>query len=225
MVWEMIRDKTIGEGEFVCTGFQTAGKGQPGNSWESERDKNLLFSMYLVPRHIPASEIFLVSQLVSLGIKAALDQFTDGISIKWPNDIYWNDKKIGGILIENSLQGNIVNAVVIGIGLNINQQDFKSNAPNPVSLLQITHNEYTIEEILQQVWENIMQLYTEAKPDEIRWKYAENLYRRHGFHSYKSDKDIFNAKIIGVQPDGRLMLETDAGVRKQFYFKEVQFVF
>ena len=224
LLWEMIREKSLPEGFVVQTDFQSAGKGQVGNSWESEEGRNLLFSMVLYPQRVTVDNQFLLSQLVSLGIKEALDEYTDGITVKWPNDIYWNDKKLVGILIENSLQGTKIKSSVIGIGLNVNQKVFVSNAPNPVSLLQITGRRQNRKLLLTKIRQNIQKLYTELSVTKIRAEYAEALYRKDGFYAYRANDETFQAKIISVHPDGQLELETEAGERKGFYFKEVSFV-
>ena len=125
LIRKMMQDENLPEGFLVYTDFQTAGKGQPGNTWESEAGKNLLFSIVLYPHEIPIHEQFVLSEIASLSIKNILAKYTDGISVKWPNDIYWNDRKIAGILIENSLKKNEINYSIIGIGLNINQTIFR----------------------------------------------------------------------------------------------------
>jgi len=220
---EMLRKENLPEGSVVYTDFQTAGKGQTGNSWESEKAKNLMFSTVFYPRQLPMDQLFLISQLVSVAMKRVLDRYTEGISVKWPNDIYWNDKKIAGILIENSLQGNKVKSVV-GIGLNVNQRIFRSAAPNPVSLQQITGKSLNRKQLLQQIIATILELYSGLNAKQIRSEYEQMLYRKAGFYNYKADTETFRAKIITVHPDGQLELETEAGERKGFYFKEVQFV-
>jgi len=148
LCWDMNREKALPEGFVVYTDFQSAGKGQPGNSWESAEGKNLLFSMVLHPLHVPMNELFILSELVSVAIKRALDMYSPDITVKWPNDIYTGDKKLAGILIENSLQGTKIKTVVVGIGLNVNQKEFVSDAPNPVSLMQIIGKRQNRKEIL-----------------------------------------------------------------------------
>jgi len=223
LLWKMIRESHQPDGTVVYTDFQTAGKGQIGNSWESEAAKNLLFSVVLHPSQIPLDRLFLVSQLVSIAIKRVLDKYCENISVKWPNDIYWNDKKLAGILIENSLQGNKVKAVVIGVGLNVNQIKFLSNAPNPVSLKQITGKSLNRKQLLKEICRNINELYDSLNEKKIRHEYAESLYRKTGLHSFADEFGSFNARIIEVHPDGQLELETESGERKCYYFKEVQF--
>jgi len=224
LLWELIRNKSLPEGFIVHTDFQTSGKGQIGNSWESEAGKNLLFSMVLHPEKVPVEEQFILSQLVCLGIKNTLDEYVDNITVKWPNDIYWNDKKIVGILIENSLQGNKIKTAVAGIGVNVNQKEFRSDAPNPVSLLQMKSKRQNRKHLLEKLVGNIMQLYTEFDVDKIRSDYATALYRKDGFHTFSADDKTFKAKIIQVHSDGQLEMETEDGERKGFYFKEVSFV-
>jgi len=222
--WEMNREKSLTEGFVVYTDFQTEGKGQPGNSWESAKAKNLLFSMVLHPLQVPVAEVFLLSQLVSIALKITLDKYTGDITVKWPNDIYWKDHKLGGILIENSLQGNKIMTVVIGIGLNVNQKSFESDAPNPVSLLQITGKSTNRKQLLLKIQMNIMSLYSSLDTKKIRTQYAESMYRKDGFHLYRAENETFSGKITGVMPDGQLVVETANGEQKGFYFKEVQFV-
>jgi len=165
-----------------------------------------------------------LSQLVSVAIKNTLEVYTSNVTIKWPNDIYWNDKKLAGILIENSLQGNKIKMVVIGVGLNVNQQVFTSNAPNPVSLMQITGKRKNRKQILQQLIKNIMDLYSEMNLVKIRSLYSESLYRKEGYHAFKDDNGYFEAKVYDIHSDGQLELEKDTGKRKSYYFKEVQYI-
>ena len=221
---EMLREYELPEGFVLRTDFQSAGKGQPGNSWEAEKGKNLLFSVLLYPQHIAIDQQFILSQLVSVAILRTLNSFCAGFSIKWPNDIYFGDKKIGGILIENSLQGSKLNTSIVGIGLNINQKTFRSDAPNPVSLRQITAKNQRRKNILQDVLNNIYELYSKMDVDTIRNEYFENLYRRVGFYTYRDNKGLFEAELAGIESDGCLKLKTRTGEIRAYYFKEVAFV-
>jgi len=223
LLWEMLRKESLPEGFVVQTDFQTAGKGQMGNSWESESGENLLFSMLLYPQRVPTDQLFLISQIVSIGLKKALDNYVDGITVKWPNDIYWNDKKLAGILIENSFQANKVKTVV-GIGLNVNQRKFVSNAPNPISLRQIVGKSINRAKLLEEICGNILDVYFKMSVAAIQDAYAQILFRKDGFFSYSSGNESFMARIVSVQPDGLLELETESGERNGFYFKEVKFV-
>lgn len=224
LMWKMLRENSLPEGFVVSTDFQSAGKGQIGNSWEATSGKNLLFSLVLYPHQIRPDAQFLVSQLVSVAIKKSLDKYADNISVKWPNDIYWNDKKIAGILIENLLQGAKIKSVVVGIGLNVNQMEFVSNAPNPVSLKLITGKYIERKTLLSLLCKSVMDLYNNLDVEQIRKEYSEMLYRKNGFHSFCADNETFQAKILSVDSDGQLELETESGERKGFYFKEVSFI-
>ena len=133
------QEAAVKEFTTVIAERQTAGKGQRGNSWESEDYRNLTFSFVLYPTFVEVRRQFLLSQFISLSIKEELDEWTEDISIKWPNDIYWHEKKICGILIENDLAGHHIGRCIAGIGVNINQEVFRSDAPNPVSQIGRAH--------------------------------------------------------------------------------------
>ena len=139
--------------------FQTAGKGQGSHTWEGEAGKNLLFSMMVCPHWVPVRQQFLLSEAGALAVKDALDTYTDGITLKWPNDVYWNDKKISGTLIETSVDSKGIKRCIFGIGLNINQEVFMSDAPNPVSLCQIVGHEVDREEVLGKIIESFKKYY------------------------------------------------------------------
>jgi len=221
---EMIRENNLPEGFMLHTDFQTAGKGQIGNSWESAFGENLLFSMVLFPKNIDPTEQFLLSQLASLSIKKTLDFYVEGITIKWPNDIYWYDKKIAGLLIENVLQGKNIKHSILGIGINVNQLAFESNAPNPISLHQITGKNHDRKLILDKINLNIKSIYKEFDKQKIRTMYLDALYRKKGLFSFKDEKKTFRAQIFDVHPDGKLELETEESEYCSYYFKEVSFV-
>ena len=211
----------------VITDFQTAGRGQRGNSWESQIGKNLLFSFVLFPKFLEARRQFLISQIISLGIKDELDIYTTDISIKWPNDIYWKEKKICGMLIENDLMGRNINQSIAGIGININQEIFHSSAPNPVSLLQITGEEHDLFKILKNIMLRIQSYYSLLKKGDttsIACQYGESLFRREGMHQYKDANGEFLARIVCVEPEGRLILEDEKLTKRGYMFKEVEYL-
>lgn len=220
-------EKDIEEGLVVHAGFQTAGRGQTGNHWESDRDSNLTFSLLLRPLHIGPNRFFRLSQIVSLGIVKALSRHTEGICIKWPNDIYWKEKKITGILIENDFCGSRIVASIIGIGININQTVFRSQAPNPVSLAQITGKQYDRDKLLRQICGDILALYLEDKKSpltRLAEEYKKHLFRKEGFHPYQAGGKTFMAAIEDVTETGHLILKTKEGVSRAFAFKEVSFL-
>ena len=213
----------------ICADYQTAGKGQRGNSWEAAKGANLLFSFVCYPTFVPIRQQFVLSQLISLGIKETLDEYCSDISIKWPNDIYWKEKKICGILIENDLQGNSIGRCISGIGLNINQEVFLSDAPNPISLKQITGKHYQRETILEKVMQRIEQSYQKLKEDsayasELATRYAASLFRREGLHCYQDKDGLFYARLVRVEADGRFVLMDEANQERSYLFKEVQYV-
>lgn len=223
-LWEAACTSSLPEGTVLYTDYQTAGKGQTGNSWFSDRGKNLLMSIVLYPSRIELSEHFILSQIISIAIKKTLDEYTDNISIKWPNDIYWKDRKIVGILIENSLKGAAISQSVAGIGVNVNQKHFPANLPNPVSLYQITGKRFARKAIMQSVQKNILDIYRQWGTSQIRKTYMQMLFRKEGYHTFKNEEETFEAKIVDVQPDGRLDLEEKNGKVHGYYMKEVEFV-
>lgn len=212
------------EGLYVVySNFQTAGRGQTGNKWEAERGKNLMFSILLRPDNIAVSENFYVSQLISVALYRVLSQYGNAFSIKWPNDIYYRDYKIAGILIENTLKGNMLGSSIIGVGLNVNQKHFSTYPPNPISLCQITGRNIRRKALLHAIVEKFQELYSLNDRSYVQAMYFEHMYRREGWHKYNADNENFEARIVDVLPDGKLLLEKRNGEQAQFYFKEVSF--
>lgn len=206
--------------EVVWADYQTAGRGQGTNRWESERGKNLTFSILLHPVDLPANRQFLLSMQVSLAICEALSEHIGDLSIKWPNDIYWRNAKIAGILIENSLQGSVIRDSIVGVGLNVNQRQFMSDAPNPISLWQICEHETDREQLLKDILAALDRLLGQ----EVRERYLAMLYRRKGFHPYVDKNGAFMAELEDVEDDGHLLLCDDSGGRRRYAFKEVTFI-
>jgi BirA family biotin operon repressor/biotin-[acetyl-CoA-carboxylase] ligase len=206
--------------EVVWADYQTAGKGQGTNSWESERGKNLLFSILYHPQDIPANRQFQISMAVSLAIADALGEQIGDVSIKWPNDIYWRNAKIGGILIENRLMGQTIKDSIIGVGINVNQRQFHSDAPNPISLWQIHGHETDRETLLRSILDRFS-LYINK---DVKSRYVNMLYRRKGFHPYCDKDGAFMAEFKDVEDDGHLVLSKENGQQCRYAFKEIQFV-
>jgi BirA family biotin operon repressor/biotin-[acetyl-CoA-carboxylase] ligase len=201
---------------YLYAGYQTAGRGQTGNSWESEANKNVLCSILLPPN----KNLYFLNIAVSVAIIRLLGgQYT----IKWPNDIYWKDKKLAGILLENAIIGNEVKYVIAGIGLNVNQTVFVSNAPNPVSLKQITGKEYNIDQWMKDLFEAINSVLNE--PEELVWsEYKTHLYRREGYWPFEDQKGRFEAHIEDVLPTGELVLRDKNGQIHQYGFKQIKYI-
>ena len=218
---------TLEEGSIVVTHTQSAGRGQVGNCWEAEPGQNLTFSIVLYPEVIPANMQFLISQIAALSIKALLDQYTTHITVKWPNDIYWNEQKICGMLIENDLMGREISCSIIGIGLNINQTCFTSDAPNPIALTQITGETYDLETLLNQFRAIFFRHYLELLKGEfesIRSAYRKALYRGEGYHRYQDETATFEAEIAEIESTGHLLLRLRNGKLMRYAFKEVKCV-
>ena len=237
-------------GSIVTADFQTAGRGQAGNSWESEAGKNLIFSIFFKPSCIPANLAFVISEMISLCVKRTLDKYISDVTVKWPNDIYYKDKKIAGILIENSIQQGKISQSVAGIGINVNQTEFLSNALNPVSMALITSQSYEIISIL----EDFRLIFTEQSelinkrgdinnndfnyPDNtgifceagnpyfetIHNDYINSAYCKEGYHKYRDDSGLFDAAIHDIEPTGYLILKRTDGSLSRYAFKEVSFV-
>ena len=214
-------------GSIVLADFQTAGRGQRNNTWESEAEKNLTFSILLRPSDVQANMPFVISEIASLSVKYTLDKYISDISVKWPNDIYCKDKKIVGMLIENSiLQGKISHSI-IGIGINVNQTEFHSNAPNPISMAQIAGCQFDLMNIMEDFRIIFMQqserLYNK-KFDSIHEDYLNSAYRRDGFHKYRDAAGVFEAAIHDIEPTGHLVLKRTDSTYSRYAFKEVSYV-
>lgn len=211
---------------LVETEFQTCGRGQVGNSWESQAGENLLFSILCHPDGVKADHQFVLSQAIALTVQQTLLQYVDDVRVKWPNDIYWQDKKICGILIECTLQGSTVNDCIIGVGLNVNQTAFESDAPNPVSLAQIVNLTFNRKAVLDAIIENFIKYYDRIlHGEDISYEYKQNLYRRNGWYKYEEPNgDMFEAKIVDVLPSGHIVLMDKNEKIREYEFKEVKFV-
>ncbi len=224
---QLLLTKAAMEGTVVMTQFQTKGKGQQGNSWESEPGKNLLASYILQPKFLMAANQFSLSKAVSLALTDLLAEENIEVSIKWPNDIYTGNKKIAGILIENSVVGLHLHSAVAGVGLNLNQTDFISNAPNPVSLRQLTGKNYDVEEIAEKLWDKLKMRYNQLKSlnfSIVDTDYLGHLFRFREWAFYAKQSVFFEAQIIGIGDFGQLQLEHRNGKISNHFFKEVEFV-
>lgn len=214
------------EGYIVQTGFQTAGRGQAGNYWESEADKNALFSMALFPQFLAPTRQFMLSKAVSLGVVQSLNELKEGFKIKWPNDIYFENKKLAGILIETAIMGNTLKHAIVGIGLNVNQENFEL-APAPISLKQLLQKDFDVDEILYRISESVLTMYTALANGEdtrINESYFEHLYRNKGEWKFKDAQGYFWAIIQSVMPDGQLILQLSTGEQRRYWMKEVEFI-
>jgi len=169
----------------------------------------------------------MLSKAVTLGIYKALNKQVDLLKIKWPNDIYVGNQKLGGILIENSIMNGLLRSSVVGIGLNVNQTIFYSEAPNPVSLRMLTNQHYDCEIILSEILSGINWYYAllrEEKEEIIDQEFESVLYRLNEKYFYKAKEDVFEGEIIGVNEIGQLQIRKIDGKVLEFHFKEVEFL-
>jgi BirA family biotin operon repressor/biotin-[acetyl-CoA-carboxylase] ligase len=215
------------EGYVVITDNQTQGKGLETNSWESEVGKNLTFSIILYP-DFAAEQQFTLNKAISLGIYDFLQNKIGkvNVSVKWPNDIYIDDKKVCGILIQNSLIGNRFDYTIVGIGLNVNQSIFLSDAPNPVSMKMITGIDYNIEELLEKLLKAILLRYSQVKtlPKKIGQDYQNALYRFMEWHYFEVKKNRIFGRIRGTNEYGQLLIETENKPVLICDLKEIKFL-
>ena len=219
-------DSTPAENKVVWADYQTAGRGCGTNRWESERGKNLLFSMLIHPIDLPANRQFHISMAVSLAICEALGQHIGALSIKWPNDIYCGQRKMTGILIENELAGSLVRRSILGVGLNVNQTRFVSDAPNPVSLRQVLGREVDREEVLERLLDRFalyVAMLENGRFDELHRLYLSRLFRLGAEADYSDANGRFRAAITGVEPGGHLPLTDTEGHQRRYAFKEVKY--
>ena len=225
-VSSLLLTKRPPEGSVIITNNQVAGRGQASNKWESEPDSNLTFSIILYPDFIEISQQFEISKVISLGVVDFLKRYTDSVSIKWPNDIYIGKKKAAGILMEYSVRQKKISSCVVGIGLNINQKQFLSEAPNPVSLTQLTGITYDLEACLTELLNKLDSRYCELRnsgTSKIDAEYEQLLYQKDIWSSYSSKTEEFEGKITGVDENGLLMIETRQHNILKFDYKEVVF--
>lgn len=214
------------DGTIVSAKFQEQGKGQRGNSWESDAGKNLTFSIVLKPAFLPAGRQFLLNKIISLAILDFLkDCGIKQVAIKWPNDVLAEGKKIAGILIENIIQSNTIQYSVVGIGLNINQEKFTSTQA-ATSLKILSGKSYSLEENLLKLASFIEGRYLKLKNDLLSCEndYLNSLYRFNEWNKFNLKGTPANARISGVAEDGRLILQQENGIENHYDIKEVIFL-
>lgn len=224
---DAIAHERASEGLIVITDRQTAGRGQRGNHWQAEPAQNLTFSLVLRPAFLSPPEQFWLNMAVSLGIADALDPLTGSrLRIKWPNDLYVDDQKLGGILIENIVQGHTLAWAVAGIGLNINQVTFSYPTATSLQALFPLPGNYNLPGVLTMLAESIERRYLQLRAgqrESIRAAYLQRLFRYQEAHYFRAQGVLFRGTIIGVDPTGHLAIQVDDEVN-YFGFKEVEFV-
>jgi len=220
--------KPLPEGTVIMAESQYAGRGQQQNGWHSQAGKNLTFSLLLNPSFLPVTQQFDLTRVISLGVFNALEALLgDRLKIKWPNDIYYGDKKLGGILIENLLQGSLIKQAVIGIGINVNQLEFPDWVPNPISINQILQQDYDLQLLLSQICRHIEAWYLKlraGKTELIREAYLNSMYWLNETHLFRSNGDVFSGKIKNIENNGLLVVNNNIETEFKFTFKEIEFL-
>ena len=242
-------EKEAFEGTIVVAKHQEQGRGQRGTTWSTEPGKNLTLSILLNPTFLKAEEQFQLNKALSLGVlefirlsvspplpfsPSGLESGngrkgeSGGALIKWPNDIYIGNKKVAGILIENSVSGSSLQQSIVGIGINVNQDKFPAEIPNPISLKIVSGQEFDLKECLAELCSCIEKRYLELRAgrlSEIDKSYLQNLYRLGELADYKYNGQIIKAKITGVNIIGKLLLQMENGEKQECDFKEVEFLY
>lgn len=220
--------KPLIEGTVIMAENQFAGRGQHQNGWHAEAGKNLTFSLLLKPSFLAVLDQFDLTRIISLGVYDALEPLLGGkLKIKWPNDIYYADRKLGGMLIECIIQAGQIKNAIIGIGLNVNQQNFPQDLPYAVSLNQILHKDYDLKSLLLEICSHIEGYYLKLKAGNnvfVRKQYLERLYWLSEQKDFKTHDKFFKGIITGVKDNGQLMVQNNNGEQKEFTLKEIEFV-
>lgn len=229
---EMLQqDRNLPQLFAVVARNQTQGRGQRGNSWYTSAGKNLTFSFLIRNGYIAPQDQYAVSELVAYGLLKTIARYLQEdqsykLKIKWPNDIYYEDKKIAGILIEHSITGEQIDYSVAGIGLNLNEESFPADIPNPISLKQITGESYDPDEVLRRLMKRygfMIEEFLLGNYAEVHREYMRRLYRRRGLHPFTDAQGNFLASIKDVLPTGQIVLQREDGAESTYAFKEVQF--
>ena len=212
----------------VSADEQTAGKGMGNNGWESEVGKNLTFSLAVDMGFLPAERQFLLSEAVPLGIIEVLDTLlpVEKLSIKWPNDIFYENRKLAGILINSTIKANMMDVSIIGIGLNVNQMNFQDWPTHPISMRMITGKDYDLQPLMEQIAERLLikvkQL--QSDPEAIEREYLNRLFRYRIWAEYEVDGKVLRLFMTGIDPFGRLQLVDEQQQLHQYEIKQIKFV-
>ena len=234
---DLIKHQKVADGSVIHAVAQTNGRGQQGSAWHSTANNNITISIILFPKFLRAMQQFELSRAVALGAFQFVKQIVgDNVSLKWPNDIYIGDKKVGGILIENSITGQYLSSAVVGVGLNVNQTIFPENLPNPTSLSLETGNHFDVLNLIEKLCHEVEKQYLRLKNNHfraIRMEYETALFRfeKYAFYEIVKDKKTIFAKIIGTTNEGKLLLESRYELNENqkpvcynFDLKEIKFV-
>lgn len=215
------------EGTVIMAEKQFAGRGQTNNTWLSDERKNLTFSILLNPTFLPVERQFDLNKAISIALNDVLKTYAGNEAlIKWPNDSYIGNKKVGGMLIENIVNGNKIRHAIVGIGLNVNQTNFPISLKNVTSLKQGLHKDYDLYVLLGEICSAVEARYLQLKAgrhEKITSDYMDSLYLLNQWSTFKTEKGMLNGRITGVSSLGQLEMETPEGI-VFFNNKEVEFI-
>ena len=221
----LIQTTKMMDGTVVITANQTAGRGQRGNTWIVEPGKNLTFSIFIKPSFLQARDQFYLNMAFSLGVHDYIkDKLDCMVNVKWPNDVLLNEKKASGILIENHLHGQHIQHSIVGIGLNVNQKTFAIDTATSLSME--ASQEFDLNDALADLLVFLETRFIQLRSQDFKKltvDYLSSLYRMGEAHSFKSGDEMFVGTISGIDPSGKLKIETGSGTR-HFNVKEVEFV-
>ncbi len=216
------------EGTVIMAENQFAGRGQQQNGWHAEPGKNLTFSLLLQPHFLDIANQFDLTRVISLGVFDALEPLLGKkLKIKWPNDIYYSNYKLGGMLIENLVQAGRIKSSIIGIGINVNQEIFPLHLSNAASIKQILHQDYDLKALLSEICRHIEGYYLNLKAGKIsfiRETYLTRLYWLNEHRDFKTRDMIFNGVVKGVNESGLLVVQNNNGEKTEFSLKEIEFL-
>lgn len=220
----LLSDGICQSGTAIMADCQTIGRGQRGNAWHSEAKKNLLVSYIFKPDNLSVENQVLLTWVTSLSIVETLAKFNIQAQVKWPNDILVKGNKIAGILIENQILGNKISSSIIGIGLNVNQQDFKSYLAT--SILNESGNEYIVKDVFFALCEAMNQIFVKLNSEQVNFlksSYEAKLFQKNEVCFYEDNNGEFQGEIIGVNENGLLQIKVNSDLL-EFGIKEIRYL-
>ncbi len=226
---KLLSNSRPAEGTVINTNNQTSGRGQGRNKWISESNSNITLSIVFYPHFLAPKQQFFLNMALSLGVRDLVSIYTDeSVKVKWSNDIYVGDRKIGGILIQNHLSNAQITSSVFGLGLNINQVEFPSDLPNPTSLAHLSGKLLDLEKVKLDLFRSVEKRYLQLKAGDLKKlkaDYQSNLYRFMEDHLYQrmDNEEIISGRIIGIDPSGKLILNHLNG-EEAFSIQEIKFL-
>ncbi|MGV3707016.1 MAG: biotin--[acetyl-CoA-carboxylase] ligase [Arcticibacter sp.] len=224
---QLAKSKPLPEGTVIMAEEQFAGRGQFDNKWISQAGKNLTFSILFSPSFLQLSQQFYLNMAVSLAINDVLCSFIGSeTKIKWPNDVFFGDRKLGGVLIENMVRGKQWKHAIVGIGLNVNQDVFVDGIKNITSMSVVAGKQFSLTDMLKQFCAAIEKRYCQLKNAEfepLHMEYQSSLYRLNTLSKFERDGKAFLGEITGVLESGLLELRTEEGI-DHFGFRELKYI-